>query len=42
ADAVAAEVADDLLGALTADEREALHATLRRGMAVETAAPAPA
>jgi DNA-binding MarR family transcriptional regulator len=41
ADAVVGEVADELFGGLTPEEREALHATLRRGMAVDEAAASP-
>jgi DNA-binding MarR family transcriptional regulator len=41
ADAIADRLTAELFGALSADERDALHATLRRAMAVEeTAAPA--
>jgi DNA-binding MarR family transcriptional regulator len=41
ADAVAQAVVDELFGGLTAEEREELHDTLRRAMAVdEVAAPA--
>ena len=43
ADAVAQAVADELLAGIGAEEREALHATLRRAMAVDPVpAPAPA
>jgi DNA-binding MarR family transcriptional regulator len=38
ADAVAQGVVDELFAGLAADERETLHATLRRAMAVDQAA----
>ena len=41
ADALAQEVAEELLAGISAEEREALHATLRRAMAVDPV-PAPA